>query len=154
MFFGPACVCSRAWLARPPGRAYVWYLWLLLAPRSPSTETLPPAPSCMPADMRTYCWPAGPPPPRRPAPPHLACRVSHVNFLQNSLSITLCVYYLISYGDSIFTVEANMLYVWLPLLVSTGRQWQAVAGSTGGGTGWQFQGVSLYGICVRVFIGR
>ncbi|KAG2451434.1 hypothetical protein HYH02_004032 [Chlamydomonas schloesseri] len=50
--------------------------------------------------------------------PQILIWISHVNFLQNSLSLTLCIYYLFSYdtGNSILQVSSRLLYVWLPLL--------------------------------------
>ncbi|PNH04907.1 hypothetical protein TSOC_008966 [Tetrabaena socialis] len=50
--------------------------------------------------------------------PQLLIWVSHLNFLQNSLSLTLCIYYLFTYGKgtSILHVEDRLLYIWVPLL--------------------------------------
>ncbi|KAG2445775.1 hypothetical protein HXX76_000379 [Chlamydomonas incerta] len=50
--------------------------------------------------------------------PQILIWISHLNFLQNSLSLTLCIYYLFSYdtGTSILQVSSRLLYIWLPLL--------------------------------------
>ncbi|EFJ50996.1 hypothetical protein VOLCADRAFT_103628 [Volvox carteri f. nagariensis] len=52
--------------------------------------------------------------------PQLLLWITHVNYLQNSLSLTLCLYYMLSYGtdSSILQESRRLLHVWLPLLVA------------------------------------
>ncbi|KAG2484206.1 hypothetical protein HYH03_016941 [Edaphochlamys debaryana] len=50
--------------------------------------------------------------------PQLLIWLSHLNFLENSLSLTLCVYVLIADGlkNNFLNLENRLLYIWFPLL--------------------------------------